>query len=208
MHCHKYGHASSDCGRKPSDTSKPVETLRPPCTESRRIVRLHKTNESVKTFLVSIDIKPMICQKEGRERQTDFRENLRRLRRKVQQDDDSYRRHIEFYDFDGNLLNFEKWQFEGKDYLRNSRGDVISIKGKWVGKFLQEGIDPQDEPNNLQAETGFVVCTVNGIRVLKNPSNSVLHPVSRQWLGVYTPARIVKETPCPHDILPDEDYLF
>jgi hypothetical protein len=47
-------------------------------------------------------------------------------------------------------LTFFKWSFEGKDYITNDRGDVVSTEFEWVGRFDGTKIDGSaPEPADL-----------------------------------------------------------
>ena len=93
----------------------------------------------MKTALSAAGEKPMICQTEGRLHRVDFKENTRRLKAACA----LYK--IRWYDSEGVVLNFEPWAMTTEsitaEYLKNTRGDVISKKGVWIGRWSNNIVD-------------------------------------------------------------------
>jgi hypothetical protein len=132
--CASYGHLPNVCSRRQIDDATVTEPLQAAPVSATKWIHLRKTDECVKTALSAAGEKPMICQTEGRLHRVDFKENTRRLKAVC-------RLHtIRWYDAEGVVLNFEPWSIT-TEYLKNPRGDVISKKGVWIGRWSNNIID-------------------------------------------------------------------
>ena len=116
-----------------------IEPLQATPVSATKWIHLRKTDECVKTALSAAGEKPMICQTEGRLHRVDFKENTRRLKAACA----LYK--IRWYDYEGVVLNFEPWVMTTEsmtaEYLKNPRGDVISKKGVWIGRWSNNIVD-------------------------------------------------------------------
>jgi hypothetical protein len=133
-YCASYGHLPNLCLRRKTDTvvTEPLQLI--PVSKTKWM-HLRKTDECVKTALSALGEKPMICQMEGRLHRVDFKENTRRLKAACAKGSEEHRRVIRWYDSEGIVLNFEPWAYMNGEYLKNPRGDVITKKGQWVGRY-------------------------------------------------------------------------
>ena len=133
--CASYGHLPNFCLRQTTDTMA-TESLQPAAISTTKWMNIRKTDECVKAALSALGEKPMICQTEGRLHRVDFKENTRRLKTACAKGPEDHRRVIRWYDTEGVVLNFEPWVGYLKgEYLKNARGDVITKKGQWVGRY-------------------------------------------------------------------------